>query len=410
MKLPRKPAFWSVSLGHGVNDMFMAMGATILTFMSGGLLRIGPNEIGIAEAFRSLVGSFSQPVFGWFVDKTGGRWLGAGGVAWTVGFMLLGLLLAVTTGNFWVMVIPYSIAALGSGAFHPAGSLHAAEADASHATSNLAWFFLFGQMGLAVGPAFAGGLIQVSGSVIPIFVLGLLAIPTVILMAKHIPNRAQYRAAMPEKFATQGEGEGINWRVLPWKAMLLLLLVVGLRGVAQPGSGQFLPFLFKDKGWDPGYYGLITAAFWLASGVAGVWVGSLADRYDRRWVVAITLVLCAPTFILLPVVDGPMAFVLALAAGGLSGGSHSIIVTAAQEMLPGSKAFASGAILGLIFGMGALGSLLIGWMAETTSLGYAFQMVGLISFVAAASAFLLPRPMLKAESLVTAAPALDAGK
>jgi FSR family fosmidomycin resistance protein-like MFS transporter len=332
--------------------------------------------------------------------------MGAGGVAWTVGFMLLGLLLAVATGSFWLMLIPYSVAALGSGAFHPAGALHAAEADKTRATSNLAWFFLFGQLGLAFGPAIAGGLIQVSGSVIPIFALGLLAVPAVLLMAVYIPNREQYRAAAPEKFVRQHDR--VNLRALPWKAMLLLL-VVGLRGVAQPGSGQFIPFLFKEKGWDPGYYGLITAAFWLASGFAGVFLGSLADRYDRRWVVAISLALCAPTFILMPITDGALAFVLALAAGGLSGGSHSVIVTAAQELLPGSKAFASGAILGIIFGMGALGSLFIGWLAEATTLSDAFQVVGFITLVAAAAAFLLPRPKVKMQTLSTAEPALDAG-
>src|SRR5689334_16472302 len=165
MNLPRKPVFWSVSFGHAVNDMFMSMGATILTFMSGSMLHIGAHEIGIAEAVRQLVGSFSQPFFGWFVDKTGGRWMGAWGVAWTVGFMMLGLFVALVTGNFWLMMIPYGIAALGSGAFHPAGSLHSAEADKTRTTSNLAWFFLFGQLGLAFGPAIAGGLIQVSNSV-----------------------------------------------------------------------------------------------------------------------------------------------------------------------------------------------------------------------------------------------------
>ncbi|MFN8371457.1 MAG: MFS transporter [Anaerolineae bacterium] len=406
MNLPRKPLFWSVSFGHAVNDMFMSMGATILTFMSGSLLHIGPHEIGIAEALRQLVGSFSQPVFGWFVDKTGGRWMGAGGVAWTVSFMLLGLLLAVTTGNFWLMMIPYSIAALGSGAFHPAGALHSAEADKTRATSNLAWFFLFGQSGLAVGPAVAGGLIQISGSVIPIFALGLLMIPAVILMALHIPNKETYQRSAPEKFERKND---IQLRGLPWKSMLLLLVVVTLRSVAQPGSGQFIPPLFAQKGWEPGSYGLITASFWLASGFGGVFFGNLADRFDRRWIVALSLALCAPTFIFLPLVDGPLAFVLALAAGGLSGGSHSVIVTAAQELLPGSKAFASGAILGIIFGMGALGSLFIGTLADATSLTTAFQMVGIITFVAAASAFLLPRSRAKAAVSPIVETALEAG-
>ncbi|NWF70638.1 MAG: MFS transporter [Chloroflexi bacterium] len=406
MKLPRNPLFWAVAFGHAVNDTFMSMGAVLLTFLSGSILPIGPREIGLAESFRQLVGSFSQPFFGWFVDQTGGRWAGAGGVAWTVSFMILGLTLGLATQNFWLMFIPYGLAALGSGAFHPVGSMHAAESDKAHATGNLSWFFLFGQLGLAFGPGIAGALIQISGSIVPVFALGVFAIPAVYVMGKHIPDRTAYQLTRPEKLERR---QAINWKALPWKALGLLLLVVALRSVAQPGSGQFIPVLFEHKGWDPAFYGLITSTFWLASGFGGVYFGNLADRIDRRVVVAASLALCAPTFIFLPHVDGLLAFALALAAGGLSGGSHSILVSTAQELMPGSKAFASGAILGIIFGMGALGSLFIGTLAESTGLPTAFEIVGFITFGAAASAFLLPRPIRKAQATESENVALEAG-
>jgi MFS transporter, FSR family, fosmidomycin resistance protein len=389
MNFPRKPLFWSVALGHAINDTFMSLGAVLLTFMSSNaILPISTQQFGLAETFRALVGSFSQPFFGWMAEKTGGRWLGAGGVAWTVGFMLLGIGIGATTGNFLLMVIPYSLAALGSGAFHPVGSLHAAESDKTRANTNISWFFLWGQLGLAFGPLITGFLLQQFNSVVPIFFVGLLAVPVVIFMVIKIPSKEAYRLASPEKFERKNT---VDFAALPWKSLGLLLLVVTLRGVAQPGSGPFISKLFEFKGWEPASYGFITSMYWLASGLSGVWFASLENRFERRKIVAVSLLLAAPAFVFLPASDGVMAVILALLSGALSGGSHSVIVTAAQELMPGNKAFAAGAILGIIFGMGAIGTFLIGTIAEATSLPIAFYFIGAVTVVAAASAFLLPR-------------------
>ena len=58
---------------------------------------------------------------------------------------------------------------------------------------------------------------------------------------------------------------------------------------------------------------------------------------DRRWIIGISMMASAPAFFFLPAVDGALAFVLAIAAGALSGASHSIIVVLAQDLLPGSR-------------------------------------------------------------------------
>jgi len=95
-------------------------------------------------------------------------------------------------------------------------------------------------------------------------------------------------------------------------------------------------------------------------------------------------------FFALPLVDGPVAFALAIIAGGLTGGSHSIIVVLAQELIPAAKGFASGAILGFIFGTGALGSVLIGGISDVIGLGPTFQIVAATTFIAGALALALP--------------------
>jgi FSR family fosmidomycin resistance protein-like MFS transporter len=305
------------------------------------------------------------------------------------------------------MVPAFIVPALGSGAFHPVGSMWAANAEKGRAASSLSYFFLMGQLGLGLGPALAGLLLNGAasvnylfvralgpafgvrlveyGSVLPVLVVGLMALPVVTLMSFTIPSKRAQRAAQAASPAVEAR------TIIPARALALLVLMVALRSLAQPGSVNFIPVLFQARGWSPAQYGLITSSFWLASGVAGVGFGLLADRYDRRRVIAGSLLFAAPAFFLLPTAAGAAAFGLAMAAGALSGGSHSIIVVMAQSLLPpGSKGLASGAILGLIFGMGAVGNFLIGALSQAIGLDATFQLVAGAIVVAALLALTLP--------------------
>jgi len=414
MKIPRKRLFWSVALGHAINDVFMSMGPVILAFLSGTSMGISNAQIGLAQGLRQLNGAVSQPVFGLRADRDGGRWLGALGVTWTVGMTGLSLLLVALTQNFWLFFIPYVISAFGSGAFHPVGAMHAAESDPERPATNVSWFFMMGQTGLALGPLIAGRLLTASaGETVDLFsaihnptalflatlatpadvAIMLLVVPAVIpigyLMSITIPTINAFRATHPLTQTLDGGFMGIV-SAIPRRAGLLLLLLVTLRSLATPGSVTFIPVLFEQKGWSPAEYGMITSSFWIASGFAGVYFGGLADRFDRRWVLAGSMMACAPAFFLLPVVDGLPAFALAMTAGGFSGGAHSLIVVLAQELMPRGKGFATGAILGTIFGMGALGSLLIGVMSDSIGLELAFQIVAVAVTLAGLTGLLLP--------------------
>ena len=407
MNIPRTRLFWAVALGHMTNDTFISMAPVLLAFISVNILPLSTVQIGLIMGVLALLGAVTQPFFGWLADRNGGRWLGAGGVAWTVGLVIVALI-AAESGIVALMVIAFILPSLGSGAFHPVGSKYAAESDRSHAASNMAYFFLMGQLGLALGPMLAGQLLDHAasinhlftdalgplfnstlaeqGSVAPVIVVVVFAIPGIVLMILTLPNRRAHAAEKQAKSVSMTPTR----TTIPVVAFILLIVMVTLRSLAQPGVVNFIPVLFQHKGWSPAQYGLITSSFWVGSGLAGVVFGNLADRFDRRWVIAISMICSAPAFFFLPVVDGALAFALAITAGALSGASHSIIVVLAQDMLPGSKALASGLILGLIFGMGAVGNFMIGGLSEVVGLGIAFQIVAGAVVIASVLALALP--------------------
>ena len=303
---------------------------------------------------------------------------------------------------------PCVLAPIGSGALHPVGALHAAETVPRRSAFNMAWFFLMGQTGLALGPAIAGILLDqanpdllgtlgqtvgahyfgIQNNLMPIIILWVAAIPGFLLMATHIPKHHEHHLQRAKRQEDSANDNGDHFPIL---AFIILGAVVILRGFGQQGSVAFVPLLFEQKGWDPAAYGTITSSYWIASAFSGLFFGRLADRFDRRKVMMLSMICSAPAFYFLPAYDGALAFGLAIAAGGFSGGAHSLIVVMAQDLIPMRKGFASGAILGFIFGTGAIGTLVIGAVSDQIGLSTTFHIVAVMLAVAGVLSMLLPR-------------------
>ncbi len=424
MYVPRTRQFWAVSLSHFALDVIMSSIPVLLTFVSLYVLPLSAVQFGLIVGLMQLMGAVTQPMFGWLTDRVGGRWTGSIGLGWTAGMLLMALL-AAESGQLLLMAFVIVITALGSGAFHPVGMKYAAESHPPREASNMAWFFLSGQMGLAFGPALVGlllenavpvgnafgaalgsglaGLLQERGTALPAVWISLLSLPGLFLILMYLPGHRAHRAAVA---AGKEQTRGNKGRApLSVGVLLIFLVMVSLRSLGSPGVVSFIPFLFQQKGWTPAEYGLIASSFWVGSGLAGVFFGGLADRYDRRLVIAISMLLSAPTFFLLPLTDGVPAFVLAILAGTLSGASHGLIVVLAQGFLPASKAMASGAALGLIFGTGAVGSAFIGWLAGIIGLGPSFQLVAGAIVISGLMTLLLPAQARPAEAAAEVLPA-----
>lgn len=400
--------FRAVCIGHFTIDLFNAMGPVLLAFISGHVMGLTNTQIGLAVSGYQMAGAFSQPLFGLRADRSGGRWLGAGGIAWTMAFLTLAMF-GATTGQYALMVVPFVIAALGSGAFHPIGAMYASEIDRTRSAHYTSIFFLSGQLGGGIGPVLIGLLLDQfatsnaaftaslgpslnhvlieHGTLSPVLVLALIALPGVLFTFLTMPSRLKWMAMQT---ARQGSAAARN-APLATGLVIYLAVNIGLRALSNPGSAAFLPRIFQLKGWTASEYGLMTGAFWLAGGIAGVIFARWASRFGNRAVIAVTLMLGGPMMILLPTTDSvPVGFALALTVGALTGGSHSLLVVMAQQLLPARKGFVSGLSLGYMFGMGAIGTLLIGALADRVGVGTAFQMVGVTTILAGAMALRLP--------------------
>ncbi|WP_338131229.1 MFS transporter [Cohnella rhizosphaerae] len=149
---------------------------------------------------------------------------------------------------------------------------------------------------------------------------------------------------------------------------ILILLVFSKHVYLSSFTSFYSLYLIDDFGVGKQAAQWYLFAFLVAS-AAGTFIGGpLADRFGRRNIIWLSILGTAPFSIALPYADPLWSAVLCVCAGFVLSSAFSIIVVYAQELLPGKIGLVSGLFFGLAFGLGGLGSALLGEIADHTSI------------------------------------------
>lgn len=376
--------FTAVSGGHFAVDVLNSTGAVLLAVLKEPL-GLSYAQIGTALTIYLLIGSLSQPFFGWFSDQIRGRsmLLAAIGVAWiAICFTLVAL------APSWALLLPvFLIAPLGSALFHPVGAAAAAAAVPDRAASATSVFFFAGQVGLAAGPFLAGALAGRFGApgLLPLTAMAL--IPTAMLLtASRDEQRLNSRTnhTMPTRTTQQ-------WTFIAVATIAAFAILVALRSSVQAIYQSYLPQLFESRGWDPALFGLLAGVFMGTGAIGQIMTGTIADQYGMRVAVVWPMLLSIPVgLIALLTPSIALTFVACAVAGFLIGGQHSVLVVHAQRLLPFKQGLAAGLILGFTFASGAIGTGIAGHLADSVGIQQVMVVVTFIILPAALLALTLP--------------------
>jgi MFS transporter, FSR family, fosmidomycin resistance protein len=381
--------FSSVAFSHFTVDLLNGQRAVLLTFMAV-QLGLSNTALGLATTIYTMSAALIQPFAGAAADRYGARWVVAGGVLWMSIFFSLGLLVSGSAS-----IILLVIASLGSGAFHPAGTMQATLVGrnrfAGRETTAASYFFAFGQMGYFFGPMLAGPLLDNFGPA-GLLSMSLLAFPMGLLAARNLHGALKVPKAVPLPGKTP-RSSSVRW--VPhrnsWLAIVAFILLAGFQAWASQNMTTFIPKYLSDMGKSASVYGMMAALFTGGTVIGNLLGGSLADRFGARRITALTLALAAVPLYLIPSVGYSwQLYLLVPFAGLLVGSTNSIIVVQGQSLIPGGMALASGLILGLTFSSGALGTFLTGRLADLWGLGPVFQQSALLALAGSLLAFGIP--------------------
>ncbi|MFH1765455.1 MAG: MFS transporter [Gemmatimonadota bacterium] len=343
-----------VALAHGVNDAYAA-------FLSPLLPRI-MDKLGLSIALAatlamslSLAASVLQPLMGYLSDRYGRRI-----------FVVLGPLLSATflsmmgvTTSFWILMLFLILGGLGSAVFHPPGASMAARISEGKGSGlRMSVFSLGGSLGWAIGPLIAVGLVGWIGleklwvAMFPGILVALVIYPLL------PPGRTGGEAKLPpspRKILRQLQGP--------------LGLIFGISVVGAFAQRVFLtmgPIVASRAGASEAV-GALSLSLYLGTQALGTLAGGvLADRMDRGRLLAALTFFAFPTHLLaVSLTPGQApAYIMAGAAGFFGMAMMPTIVVRAQELLPDSAAVGSGIVMGLAWGVGSLGVLVTGALAD----------------------------------------------
>jgi MFS transporter, FSR family, fosmidomycin resistance protein len=389
MSLLLDAIFSSVAFSHFTVDLLNGQRAVLLTFMAV-QLGLSNTTLGLATTIYTMSAALIQPFAGAAADRYGARWVVAGGVLWMSIFFSLGLLVSGSAS-----IILLVVASLGSGAFHPAGTMQATLVGrnrfAGRETTAASYFFAFGQMGYFFGPMLAGPLLDNFGPA-GLLSMSLLAFPMGLLAAKNLHGALKAPKAVPLSGKTPRSSSAFRIpRRGSWPAIVAFILLAGFQAWASQNMTTFIPKYLSDMGKSASVYGMMAALFTGGTVIGNLLGGSLADRFGARRITALTLALAAvPLYIIPSVGYSWQLYLLVPFAGLLVGSTNSIIVVQGQSLIPGGMALASGLVLGLTFSSGALGTFLTGRLADLWGLGPVFQQSALLALAGSLLAFGIP--------------------
>jgi FSR family fosmidomycin resistance protein-like MFS transporter len=304
----------------------------------------------------TISSSLVQPAFGFWSDARGALWLLPAGVA----LAGVGMALAAVAPSYFLVVLAVLVSGLGVAAYHPEGSKFASYVSGERRASGMAFFSVGGNVGFALGPVVASGIVLALG------LRGglLLALPGLAVAAVLLAVRPYLEDFAPA--ADNGRREAAG----PGRpdGLALLLGVVGLRSVAHMGLFTFVPLYEIARGHSEAHGTLLLSLFLLAGAIGTLFGGRFADRFGRRVVLLGSFVVATPLILVYAVAGGLVGEVALVLSGAAVIGTFGVSLVLSQEYMPGRVGMASGLSIGLAIGLGGVAALTLGAIADAIDL------------------------------------------
>ncbi|MFC0189296.1 MFS transporter [Fictibacillus aquaticus] len=359
------PILFAISFVHLLNDSMQAVIPAIFPILEESM-KLSFTQLGWIAFTLNMTSSVMQPLVGWYTDKTTSPYI----LPFGMGASLLGMIGIAYSQSFWMIILSVIGIGLGSAVFHPEGSRVAYMAAGSRRGLAQSIYQVGGNTGSSLAPIMTALIFVPFGQHGAIWFTSLAAIAIFVLMyVSSWYSRQLLKIKKPAITAKSSSTANASIKRKVSFAIGIIIFLVFARSFYFSGISNFYQFyLIKD-------YGLtITQAqvylfVYMAAGVLGTFAGGpIADRIGRKNLIFWSITGTAPLAIFLPHAGLWLIFPLLFLIGFIINTSFAVTVVYAQELLPGRIGMVSGLIVGLAFGMGALGSVVLGKISDITSI------------------------------------------
>ncbi|MBC7615429.1 MAG: MFS transporter [Pedobacter sp.] len=378
------PILFALSFSHLLNDTIQSLIPAIYPIIKDSY-HLSFSQIGLITLTFQMAASLFQPFVGLYTDKKPQPYSLATGMSFT----LIGLITLSQSSNFYSILLAVALIGIGSSIFHPEASRMAHAASGGKRGLAQSVFQLGGNAGSSLGPLLAAWIIVPHGqfSVIWFSLIALLAI----LVLTYVGNWYKgYLIRLREGAKIQSQAIITN---LPKKkvimAVVILLVLIFSKYFYMASLTSYFTFYMIQKFDVSVQTSQIYLFVFLFSVAAGTLIGGpIGDKIGRKYVIWGSILGTAPFSLLLPHANLFWTGILIVPIGMILASAFSAILVYAQELIPGKVGLVAGLFFGFAFGMGGIGSALLGKLADSTSITYVFNVCAFLPLIGLITGFL----------------------
>jgi len=371
------PILFAISFSHLLNDTIQSLIPAIYPIIKNSY-HLSFSQIGLITLTFQLAASLLQPFVGMYTDKKPQPYSLAIGMSFT----LTGLVILSLSTNFHLILLSVAMVGIGSSIFHPESSRMAHTAAGVQPGLAQSIFQLGGNTGSSIGPLLAAWIIVPHGqfSIIWFSLIALLAI-FILTKVGNWYKMHMVRIKAKQKHKAAGLTTTFSKRKVAFSVVILLILIFS-KYFYMASFTSYFTFYLINKFHVSIQSSQIYLFVFLFSIAAGTLIGGpIGDRVGRKYVIWFSILGTAPFALLLPYANLFWTGVLIVPIGIILASAFSAILVYAQELIPGKVGLVAGLFFGFAFGMGGIGSALLGNLADKTSILHVFHLCSFLPLI-----------------------------
>ena len=366
---------FSISFAHLLNDLIQAIIPSIYPIIKESY-HLTFSQIGLITFAFQFSASIFQPLVGYFTDKNPKPFSQIYGML----FSMAGIISISFASNFYWIIASVVLIGTGSSIFHPESARISNLASGGKRGLAQSIFQVGGNFGTALGP------LLVALIVVPNSQKYILWFVTVAALGLIILSKIAFWYKEHLVFGKNKVQPFIDLHNLPKRkvqiSIAILLIVIFSKFFYSASLSSYYQFYIIDK------FGLTIKQaqfhmfiYLFSYAVGTILGGPLGDKIGRKYVIWLSVFGAFPFALALPYVDLFWTDVLMVVIGIIISSAFPAILVYAQELVPKKLGMVSGLFYGFAFGMGALGSALLGKLADATSIQYVYHVCSFLPLI-----------------------------
>lgn len=373
---------FSISFAHLLNDLLQAVIPAAYPILKDSY-NLSFTQIGFITFSYQMAASLLQPFVGFYTDRKPKPFSMIVGMLFT----LSGIIMLSYASSFPVILAAVILVGVGSSIFHPEASRVSYLASGGKRGLAQSIFQIGGNTGTALGPLLIAWIVVPHGQryIIWFTIFTVLAL----FVLSHIGRWYQTHLNLTAKKKMVIENlPNLSQRRIVISVIILLVLIFSKYFYVASISSYFTFYLIDKFGLTVQDAQFHLFLFLLSVAAGTLLGGPLGDKFGRKYVIWFSVLGVAPFTLLLPFADLFWTGVLSIIIGVIISSAFPAILVYAQELLPKKLGMVSGLFYGFAFGMGGLGSALLGYLADQTSIEYIYTICAYLPLIGVIAYFL----------------------